>query len=126
MIRERAGRVLAERAGIMPAAHLLAAALCAGFALALLVRTPAPLVALAAAASALFGLAGGRRRSAFLGGALALAGLWWGSVRLDALDSSMLEAEIGRAALAQVEVTAPCAEASSRSAFRCGSFASDG
>ena len=39
--------------------------------------------------------------------ALVLAGLWWGSVRLATLDASVLEEEIGRAALARVEVTGP-------------------
>ena len=39
--------------------------------------------------------------------ALLLAGLWWGSYRLAALDRSLLEPEIGRAGLAVVEVTGP-------------------
>ena len=101
-LRRAAGRV--ER---LPAPHLLIAALCAGLALALALRATGAVLVLAAAALALLGLAAGQRRAAYLGGALALAGLWWGSVRLDALDSSLLEAEIGRAASASVEVTGP-------------------
>jgi predicted membrane metal-binding protein len=96
-----------ERLAHLPAAHLLAGALCAGLALALPVRAARPLLALAACVLALAGLAAGPRRAAFLGGALALSGLWWGSVRLEALDSSLLKAEIGRAAPARVEVTGP-------------------
>jgi competence protein ComEC len=91
----------------LPAPHLLTGALCVGLALALVVRESGGGLALAAAAFALLGLAAGRRRAAFLGGALALAGLWWGSVRLETLDASLLETEIGRAASAQVEVTGP-------------------
>jgi competence protein ComEC len=102
-----AWRRAAGQAERLPAPHLLTAALCAGLALALAVRAAgAPLVP-AAAALALLGIAAERRRAAYLGGALAVAGLWWGSVRLDALDSSLLEAEIGRAASARVEVTGP-------------------
>jgi hypothetical protein len=36
-----------------------------------------------------------------------VAGLWWGSVRLDALDHSELRSEIGRAGPALLEVTGP-------------------
>ena len=97
----------AERLANLPAAHLLAGALCAGLALALAVRVADPLLALAAGALAVGGLVAGSWRAAFLGGALVLSGLWWGSVRLEALDSSLLEADIGRAAPARVEVTGP-------------------
>ena len=69
------------------APYVLAAALCGGLAGATVVR------AAAAPAVVLFGLAalGGAR--APLGAAvcaLALAGWWWGSARLDALDRSPL------------------------------------
>jgi competence protein ComEC len=100
-------RRAAERLGDLPAAHLLAGALCAGFALSLAVRAAEPLLALAAGALAVGGVASGPRRAVVLAGALVLSGLWWGSVRLEALDSSLLEAEIGRAAPARVEVTGP-------------------
>ena len=39
--------------------------------------------------------------------ALGLAGWWWGSVRLDALDRSLLEREIGRSATVRAVVTGP-------------------
>ena len=39
--------------------------------------------------------------------ALALAGWWWGSVRLDALDASVLGPEIGRSAAVTAVVTGP-------------------
>jgi competence protein ComEC len=98
---------MAKRVERLPGPHLLIAALCAGLALALVVRASGGMLVLAAAALALLGLTAGPRRAAFLGGALAIAGLWWGSARLEALDSSLLEAEIGRAASARVEVTGP-------------------
>ena len=100
-------RRAARRVERLPAPHLLIAALCVGLALSLVVRESDGVFVLAAAAFALLGLAAGGRRVAFLGAALALAGLWWGSVRLEALDSSLLEAEVGRAAAALVEVTGP-------------------
>ena len=61
-------------------------------------------VAVALAACAL----GERRlRLVALAVALFVAGLWWGSVRLDALDHSELRSEIGRAGPALLEVTGP-------------------
>jgi len=104
---ESAVRRILGRVERLPAPHLLTGALCAGLALALVIRASGGTLVLAAGALALLGLAAGPRRAACLGGALALAGLWWGSVRLEALDSSLLEAEIGRAASARVEVTGP-------------------
>ena len=61
------------------------------------------------AAVALAALALGERRLRLLAlaAALLLAGLWWGSVRLEALDHSVLRAEIGRAGPALLEVTGP-------------------
>jgi competence protein ComEC len=91
----------------LPVPHLLTGALCAGLALSLLVRARGGWLVLAAGACALLGLSPGRGRAVWLGGALVLAGLWWGSARLDRLDSSVLQAEIGRAASARVEVTGP-------------------
>jgi competence protein ComEC len=88
--------------------HLLLGVLCSGIALANAVR--APLVALAAAAVGLVaatGLAPPQRRFGLLALALALAGWWWGSARLDALDRSLLRAEVGRAERALVTVTGP-------------------
>lgn len=97
-------RDLLER---VPAAHLLAASLCVGLALALLLREAHAGLLVAAMAAVVAALAGDRPRTTFLVVALVLAGLWWGSVRLATLDRSVLEAEIGRAALARVEVTGP-------------------
>ena len=107
MSRARATRWTARHVERLPAPHFLTAALCIGLALALAVRESSGLLVLAASSLVLLGLAAGQRRAAYLGGALALTGLWWGSARLEALDSSLLEAEIGRAAAAQVVVTGP-------------------
>lgn len=97
-------RALLER---VPAAHLLAASLCVGLALALLLREAHAGLLVASTAGVIAALLTARARTTLLVAALVLAGLWWGSVRLDALDRSMLEQEIGRAALARVEVTGP-------------------
>jgi competence protein ComEC len=91
----------------VPAAHLLAAALCAGLALALLGREAHAGLALSAGGTGLLAVVIAPVRVPLLALALVLAGLWWGSVRLDALDASVLENEVGRAALARVEVTGP-------------------
>jgi competence protein ComEC len=90
-----------------PAAHLLAASLCAGLSLALAVRLAHPGLAVAAAALAFSALALDSRRGVALALALAAAGWWWGSERLGELDRSALSAEIDRAALARLEVTGP-------------------
>jgi competence protein ComEC len=99
--------VIRNRLERVPAAHLLVAAVCAGLALALVLRgAHAGLLVIAGSAAAL-SLAADRARVPLLACALLLAGLWWGGVRLEALDQSLLDAEIGRAALARVEVTGP-------------------
>ncbi len=88
--------------------HLLLGALCSGIAAANAVR--APLVALAAAAvglAAAAGLAAPGHRFGLLALALAVAGWWWGSARLEALDHSVLRAEVGSAERALVVVTGP-------------------
>jgi competence protein ComEC len=61
-------------------------------------------VAVALAASALWER---RLRLVALAAALFVAGWWWGSIRLDALDHSELRSEIGRAGPALLEVTGP-------------------
>ena len=91
----------------VPAPHLLAAGLCAGLAASLAVRGSSPLVGVVALALGAVALAERRGRAVLLAAALLLAGWWWGSLRLDALDHSVLRAEIGRAGLALVEVTGP-------------------
>jgi competence protein ComEC len=58
---------------------------------------------------ALTGLAtfDGTARIVALGAVLALAGLWWGTLRLDALDESVLAAEMGESGPAQLVVASP-------------------
>jgi len=77
----------------VPAAHLLAAALCVGLALALLVREAHAGLALAAGGIGLLAVFFAPSRVPLLAVALVLAGIWWGSARLEALDSSVLEQE---------------------------------
>jgi len=88
--------------------HLLAAALCAGLAAANGLRDSSLAVALAAivlgvgAVAASSGL-----RLPVLALALLLAGWWWGSARLDALDRSVLLPKAETAGQALVAVTGP-------------------
>jgi ComEC/Rec2-related protein len=89
-------------------AQLLAGSLCLGLAAANVLRAQAALalvvaVLLGGAATA----AHGPRRLALLAVALALAGWWWGSARLDALDRSPLTSRLETAARARVNVTGP-------------------
>jgi competence protein ComEC len=88
--------------------HALLAALCAGVAVANAVRLPRPGLALLAV---VVGLAAvvvrPGRRAVLLALALALAGWWWGSVRLEAIDSSPLSASVGRGGRARVVVSGP-------------------
>jgi competence protein ComEC len=90
-----------------PPPHVLCAALCSGLGLALLVRQTSFGLALGAVALALLALVADGGRVLLLAAALVVVGMWWGSVRLEALDSSRLREEVGRAALARVEVTGP-------------------
>jgi competence protein ComEC len=88
--------------------HLLAGATCAGLAAADAVRCASAMVAALAVAAAVAGAAeAGAARVALGACALALAGWWWGSVRLDAVDASTLVHEVGRAESALVVVTGP-------------------
>jgi competence protein ComEC len=88
--------------------HALAGSLCVGLAAANAVRTSSSLVAALAGVVALAAAAAEpRRRGLLLALALGLAGSWWASVRLDALDRSALVSEVGRAAPARVVVTGP-------------------
>ncbi len=88
--------------------HLLAAALCAGLAAANLIRVGRPSLAVVAvlAAAVAIGL-DAQGRFACLALALTLAGLWWGSVRLDALDRSVLAGRIGQVGRVRAVVTGP-------------------
>ena len=87
---------------------LLAGAACAGLAgLNWVAPSPFVLVPLA-----LVGLAGvlfldAAARVAAVGVVLALAGLWWGALRLDAMRESALVAELGESGSAQLLVTGP-------------------
>ena len=88
--------------------HLLAACLCLGLASANFGRDASivvALVALGGAATAI--VVPPAWRLPALGIALALAGWWWGSARLDALDRSPLRSRVGTAERALVAVTGP-------------------
>jgi competence protein ComEC len=88
--------------------HLLAGSLCVGIAAANAVRSATLAIAILAVAAALASaLADGIPRIALLALALVLGGWWWGSVRLDALDVSPLEREVGRSGRALAVVTGP-------------------
>jgi competence protein ComEC len=88
-------------------AHWFAAGLCLGLASANAARVSTTALGLLA-----LGLAGAAALTAdarlcLLVLALAVAGWWWGSVRLTALDRSVLLAQAGRAELTRLVVTAP-------------------
>ena len=90
------------------APHALVAALCIGIAAADAARLTSTALAVAAVVLVLgAAFLDGEPRVALLAAALACAGWWWGSVRLAALDRSVLEVRIGTAERALVEVTAP-------------------
>ena len=88
--------------------HLLAAALGAGLAAANGVRDASLVVAVAAVVFALGAVAASPGlRLPVLALALLLAGWWWGSSRLDALDRSVLLPKVDTAGRAVVAVTGP-------------------
>ncbi|HVM16533.1 MAG TPA: DNA internalization-related competence protein ComEC/Rec2 [Gaiellaceae bacterium] len=88
--------------------HALALALVAGLAAASAARVSlAVAVAVAALASAATVLASREARIVGFAGVLAVGAWWFGSVRLDALDRSVLAAEEGTAGRAVVVVTGP-------------------
>ena len=90
------------------APHALAAALCGGLAAANAMRTGAwLLVAVLTAVVLSVAIDDDRRRLAALAVALALGGLWWGSVRLDALDRSVLVPRTGEVGPSLIEITGP-------------------
>jgi competence protein ComEC len=88
---------------------LLAGALAVGIAGANVTRPPGALltVGLVACAVAAAARRGGVGRLALLACALALGGLWWGGLRLSAVERSPLSRELGRGADAEVVVTGP-------------------
>jgi competence protein ComEC len=90
------------------APHALAAAICGGIAAANVARLAHPaLAALAVGITAAAAGAIGERRVVLLALAVALAGWWWGSVRLNAIDRSVLAGRVGTAERTLAEVTAP-------------------
>lgn len=88
--------------------HLLAGCLCLGLAAANGLRATSVLLACAAVALALVSvLAAPAARFLVLAVALLLAGWWWGSARLDALDQSVLLPRVETAGRMVVAVTGP-------------------
>jgi competence protein ComEC len=87
---------------------LLAGSACVGLALSNWLRL-VPLEIALIAVLALVGVAwlSGAERVVALGLVLAAAGLWWGSLRLDALDASVLAAEVGGSGRAELVTTGP-------------------
>ena len=87
---------------------LLVSAACVGIAVSTWVRPPPLLQASAAATALAAALASrGTRRLALAAVGLALLGLWWGTVRNDALERSFLAERMGERASARVVVTGP-------------------
>jgi competence protein ComEC len=91
------------------AAHVLAAAVCLGLvgSLALRAGHVATFGIAVAAAVVSVALDDRRTRIGALAIALAVGGLWWGSLRLDAFDRSILAPRIGEVGPALLEVTGP-------------------
>jgi predicted membrane metal-binding protein len=88
--------------------HVVAGAVCLGLATANVVRLGSTWVLLAALVAVVASMVlDTRRRLAALSVAVAVAGLWWGSVRLDALDRSVLAPRIGEVGRTLVEITGP-------------------
>ena len=85
---------------------MLVAGLCLGLSLANAVRAPALVVA-ALVATALVAVVRPGARVPACALALVLGGWWWGSLRLDALDRSVLLPEVGRSAAITAVVTGP-------------------
>jgi competence protein ComEC len=85
-----------------------AGAFCFGLAVANAVRIDSPAVAFVAVVLACSAaLRNGPARTLLVAGALACAGLWWASARLDALDRSVLASMAGDTERALVVVTGP-------------------
>jgi competence protein ComEC len=89
--------------------YVLASGACLGLAAANAVRASGPLIVSAVVAAALAAafMSDARVRIATLAAGILLAGWWWGSVRLDALDSSVLRPHVGETGWAEAVVTGP-------------------
>jgi competence protein ComEC len=105
----RDGRAAVVDRMVVAYPYVLAGAACLGLAAANGLRASGVGAAVAAVGTAPVAafLADPRVRVATLAAGLLLAGWWWGSVRLDALDSSVLRAHVGEAEPATVVVTGP-------------------
>jgi competence protein ComEC len=89
--------------------HVLAGAICAGLTFANVTRAGAAAILVGGAALLVLAAAAETpvARVGLAAAAVAVWGLWWGSLRLDAADRSHLRAEAGRAGKALLEVTGP-------------------
>jgi competence protein ComEC len=87
--------------------HAVVAAACLGVVSALAVRLAAAPVAVLGVVLAVLACAFTARGPTLAIGAAALLGAWWGNLRLDALDRSVLEEHVGETAPADVVVTGP-------------------
>jgi competence protein ComEC len=87
---------------------LLVGAACAGLAASNIVPVARPVLALGGClALAAVAVLAERVRRIAIAAALVVAGLWWGSLRLDAMASSALAHEVGESASAELVVTGP-------------------
>ena len=86
---------------------LLVGAACIGLAAANAVRAPIAGTAALGAAAALLAAVSPRSRLAACAVALVLAGWWWGTLRLEALDRSVLAAEVAHSGGVTAVVTGP-------------------
>ena len=86
---------------------LLVVAACLGLALTNAIRAPATVVLAAVVLFAALAAGVPQVRPPACALALALAGWWWGSVRMEALERSLLAPEVGRSAAVTAVVTGP-------------------
>jgi predicted membrane metal-binding protein len=92
----------------LPLPHLLALALCGGLAASNLMRLSVATALAAAGVVAVLALGPRSPRAALLAAsAVLLGGWWWASVRLDALDRSVLAHQVGESGWVHAVVTGP-------------------
>lgn len=87
--------------------HTVVAAACLGVASALIVPFGVTPLAALGVALAVLACAAGSRRLLLAAAAAAILGAWWGGIRLEALDRSVLRERVGETAPADVVVTGP-------------------